>query len=143
MFLTIIKSASRAGVIALLALFHVHDMEKTLNKVEMGKSFSAFYGCPFRIYDQKIPTPVELLGNLKKSFLLNEIWIPLSWNKEGLEILVDDPKNLNKSDNIKTLMKTRKINFSVGIKEDIEEYIKRFFDSGKGSEESAQESGDY
>ncbi|OQW96638.1 MAG: general secretion pathway protein GspE, partial [Desulfobacteraceae bacterium A6] len=107
------------------------------------KSFSAFYGCPFRIYDQKIPAPVELLGNLKKSFLLNEIWIPLSWKKEGLEILVDDPKNLNKSDNIKTLMKTRKINFSVGIKEDIEEYIKRFFDSGKSSEEAAQESDDY
>jgi len=114
-----------------------------INKAEIGKSFSAFYGCPFRNYDQKIPAPVELLGNLKKAFLLNEIWIPLSWNKEGLEILVDDPKNLNKSDNIKTLMKTRKINFSVGIKEDIEDYIKRFFDAGKGSAEFAQEGSDY
>lgn len=114
-----------------------------INKAEIGKSFSAFYGCQFRIYDQNIPAPVELLGNLKKSFLLNEVWIPLSWEKEGLEILVDDPKNLNKSDNIKTLMKTRKINFSVAIKEDIEEYIKRFFDSGKGTTEAAPESSDY
>lgn len=114
-----------------------------INKTEIGKSFSAFYGCPFRAYDPNLPAPVELLGNLKKTFLLNEIWIPLSWNKDGLEILVDDPKNLNKSDNIKTLMKTRKINFSVGTKEDIEEYIKKFFDSGKSSGEVAQESGDY
>ena len=114
-----------------------------INKAEIGKSFTAFYGCKFKVYDQSLQVPVELLGNLKKSFLLNEIWIPLSWNKEGLEILVDDPKNLNKSDNIKTLMKTRKINFSVGIKEDIEEYIKRFFDSGKGAGETPQESSDY
>jgi type II secretory ATPase GspE/PulE/Tfp pilus assembly ATPase PilB-like protein len=114
-----------------------------INKAEIGKSFTAFYGCPFRLFDQSIPAPVELLGNLKKTFLLNEIWIPLSWSKEGLEILVDDPKNLNKSDNIKTLMKTRKINFSVGIKEDIEEYIKRFFDAGTGSSDSVQQSADY
>ncbi|MDP3285579.1 MAG: GspE/PulE family protein, partial [Desulfobacterales bacterium] len=114
-----------------------------ISKAEIGKSFSAFYGCQFKVYDQSLPAPVELLGNLKKSFLLNEIWVPLSWNKEGLEILVDDPKNLNKSDNIKTLIKTRKINFSVGIKEDIEEYIKRFFDAGTSSSESVQGGADY
>lgn len=114
-----------------------------ISKAEIGKSFSAFYGCQFRVYDQNIPAPVELLGNLKKTFLLNELWIPLSWNKEGLDILVDDPKNLYKSDNIKALMKTRKINFSVGIKEDIEEYIKRFFDSGQGAGDSYQEGSDY
>jgi len=114
-----------------------------ISKADIGKSFSAFYGCQFRVYDQNISAPVELLGNLKKTFLLNELWIPLSWNKEGLDILVDDPKNLYKSDNIKALMKTRKINFSVGIKEDIEEYIKRFFDSGQGTSESYQEGSDY
>ncbi|MBU2621265.1 MAG: Flp pilus assembly complex ATPase component TadA [Proteobacteria bacterium] len=114
-----------------------------ISKADIGKSFSAFYGCQFRVYDQNIPASVELLGNLKKTFLLNELWIPLSWNKEGLDVLVDDPKNLYKSDNIKALMKTRKINFSVGIKEDIEEYIKRFFDSGQGTSESYQEGSDY
>jgi type II secretory ATPase GspE/PulE/Tfp pilus assembly ATPase PilB-like protein len=114
-----------------------------ISKTDIGKSFTAYYGCPFRIYDPGMSAPVELLGNLKKAFLLNEIWIPLSWSKDGLEILVDDPKNLNKSDNIRTLMKTRKINFSVGIKEDIEDYIKRFFDTGAGQTESAAESTDY
>ena len=71
--------------------------------------------------------PVELLSNLKKAFLLNEMWIPISWSKEGIEVLVDDPRNLNKTDNIKTLMKNSRINFSVAIREDIQAFIEHFF----------------
>ena len=52
----------------------------------------------------------------------------MSWEKDSMEILVDDPRDLNKTDNIKSLLKTNKINFSVAIREDIQEYIKRFFD---------------
>ena len=43
-------------------------------------------------------------------------------------MLVDDPRDLNKTDNIRSLLNTPKINFSVATKEDIEEFIKRFFD---------------
>ena len=102
-----------------------------INKEAIGKSFSLFYGCPFRAFDPEFPVPTELLRNLKKTFLLNEIWIPLSWSKEGIEILVDDPRDLNKTDNIKTLMKSGKLNFSVAIREDIQEFIKLFFDPNK------------
>ena len=102
-----------------------------INKEALGKSFSLFYGCPFRAYDPAFPVPTELLRNLKKAFLLNEIWIPLSWSNEGVEVLVDDPRDLSKTDNIRTLMKTRKINFSVAIREDIQEFIKAFFDPNR------------
>jgi len=73
-----------------------------------------------------VPVPVELLSSLKKTFLLNELWIPISWSKEGIEVLVDDPRNLNKTDNIKALMKTTKIHFSVAIREDIQAFIVHF-----------------
>ena len=102
-----------------------------INKESIGKSFSLFYGCPYRAYDASIPVPVELLANLKKAFLLNEIWVPLSWDKNGMEVLIDDPLDLNKTDNIKTLMRTTKINFSVAIREDIQQFIRNFFDQDK------------
>ncbi|MDY6791250.1 MAG: GspE/PulE family protein [Thermodesulfobacteriota bacterium] len=105
-----------------------------INKEDIGKSFSAYYGCSFRNYSDALETPTELLGKLKKAFLLNEGWVPLSWDKDGVEVLVDDPRDLNKTDNIKTLLNTSKINFSVAIKEDIEEYIKRFYDTDRISE---------
>ena len=99
-----------------------------ISKQEIGKSFSLFYDTKFREYDASFTVPVELLTNLKKAFLLNEYWVPMSWDKDGVEILVDDPRDLNKTDNIKALMKTSRINFTVAIREDIEQYIKHFFD---------------
>lgn len=112
-----------------------------ISKENIGKSFSAYYGCQFRNYDEAFATPTELLGKLKKAFLLNEGWVPLSWDKEGVEVLVDDPRDLNKTDNIKTLLNTSKINFSVAIKEDIEEYIKRFYDTDRFNETVADADG--
>ena len=73
---------------------------------------------------------------MKKAFLINELWIPLTWSKEGVEILVDDPRDLNKTDNIKALMKTGRINFTVAIREDIEKYIAQFFDGGSQTGET-------
>jgi tetratricopeptide (TPR) repeat protein len=107
-----------------------------IKKEAIGKSFSLFYGCPFKSFDPEFPVPFELLANLKKAFLLNEYWIPLSWSKEGVEVLVDDPRDLNKTDNIKGLMKTGKINVNVAIREDIEAFIKRFYSRDAGGGES-------
>ncbi|MBW2582284.1 MAG: Flp pilus assembly complex ATPase component TadA [Deltaproteobacteria bacterium] len=118
------KKMKKSVEFVLIEHFHI-------KKEALGKSFSFFYGCPFRPYDDSATVPVELLKNLKKAFLLNELWIPLSWDKNGVEILVDDPKNLNKTDNIKTLMKTGKIHFSVAIREDIQEFIRLFLDPNK------------
>ena len=87
-----------------------------IKKEEIGKSLSLFFGCPWRKYEPELPTPVELISNLKKTFLLQDLWVPLTWDKEGVEILVDDPNDLNKIDHIRALIKTKKITFSVGIK---------------------------
>ncbi len=103
-------------------------------KEAIGKSFSLHYGCRFLAFDPALPAPVELLQNLKKAFLLNELWVPIGWSKDGIEVLVDDPRNLNKTDNIKALMKTSKILVSVAIREDIQAFIHLFFDPGKQQE---------
>jgi type II secretory ATPase GspE/PulE/Tfp pilus assembly ATPase PilB-like protein len=108
-----------------------------IKKEAIGKSFSFFYGCKFRAFDPAVAVPFELLSNLKKTFLLNELWVPISWSKEGIEVLVDDPRNLNKTDNIKALMKTAKINVTVAIREDIQAFIEHFFEKQRGAETSA------
>jgi type II secretory ATPase GspE/PulE/Tfp pilus assembly ATPase PilB-like protein len=107
-----------------------------IGKAAIGKSFSLFYDTTFHEYDPNFTVPVELLSNLKKAFLLNEYWVPMAWDKDGVEILVDDPRDLNKTDNIKALMKTGRINFTVAIREDIEQYIKLFFDGRASTAEA-------
>jgi len=99
-----------------------------INKEEVGKSLSLYFGSPYRDFDPEHPIPYELISKLKKSFLLYYVWVPLSWDKSGVEILVDDPKDLRKTDHIKALMTNQKIHFSVGFKEDIDKYISHFFD---------------
>ena len=108
-----------------------------ISKAAIGKSFSLFYDTTFHEYDANFTIPVELLSNLKKTFLLNEYWVPMAWDKDGVEVLVDDPRDLNKTDNIKALMKTSRINFTVAIREDIEQYIKLFFAGGSQTAEGA------
>jgi type II secretory ATPase GspE/PulE/Tfp pilus assembly ATPase PilB-like protein len=110
-----------------------------VEKEEVGNSLSYFYGCPFRTYDPTLPTPVELMGNLKKTFLLNEQWVPLSWGKEGVEILINDPRDLSKTDHIRALIKTKMIKFSVAIKEDIDSFIRLFFDEKRTEPISPEE----
>ena len=97
-------------------------------KSQVGKSLSLYYRRPFKSFDEHMPIPIELISNLKKSFLLHDVWVPLSWGKQGVDILVDDPKDLRKTDQIRGLIKTKNIALSVGIKEDIERFITHFFE---------------
>jgi type II secretory ATPase GspE/PulE/Tfp pilus assembly ATPase PilB-like protein len=99
-----------------------------VEKDEVGQSLSLFYGTPFRRFDPEATVPFELVNKLKKSFLLYYTWVPLNWDKTGVEILVDDPTDLRKTDHIKALMPNQKIHFAVGFKEDIEQFINHFFD---------------
>jgi type II secretory ATPase GspE/PulE/Tfp pilus assembly ATPase PilB-like protein len=118
---------------------HVLIETYKIKKDVIGKAFEQFYGCKFRSFDPGMPAPVELLANLKKTFLLNEVWIPVSWSKDGIEVLVDDPRNLNKTDNIKALMKTAKIHFSVATREDIQAFISNFFNKDRLAEAASTE----
>ncbi|MBW1780399.1 MAG: Flp pilus assembly complex ATPase component TadA, partial [Deltaproteobacteria bacterium] len=110
--------------------------EFRISKKEVGKSLSLFYECPFRTFDPKVPVPVELIGSLKRPFLLHDIWVPLGWKQNQVEILIDDPGDLRKTGLIRGLTKTKRIHFSVGIKEDIEAFIRYFFE--KRTEDSVK-----
>ncbi len=99
-----------------------------VKKQDVGESLASYYGCKFRSFDPDIEVPFELINKLKKSFLLYYVWVPLGWDRNGIEILVDDLEDLRKTDHIRALMTNQKIHFSVGIKEDVEKYIQHFFD---------------
>ena len=108
-----------------------------VSKEDIGKSLSECYQTPFKSFNPDADTPVELLSNLKKSFLLQDLWVPLGWEKDSVEVLIDDPINLNKIDVVKALLHAKKAVFYIGIKEDIEAYIKHFYHDRRASEEAA------
>ena len=103
-----------------------------ISREAIGKSLSEFYDCAFRSFDADFPVPVEIISNLKQPYLLHAGWVPLAWSKKGLEILMDDPRDLRKIDQVTGLMKASRIEFSVGIREDIEQFIQHFFENKPG-----------
>jgi type II secretory ATPase GspE/PulE/Tfp pilus assembly ATPase PilB-like protein len=115
---------------------HVLVTQFRISKQDIGQSLTDCYRHPFKAYDPDLSPPIELLGNLKKSFLLQDRWVPLGWDKDCIEVLIDDPINLNKIDIVKALLKSSKTKFYVGIREDIEAYIKLFFDRKDSGESS-------
>jgi type II secretory ATPase GspE/PulE/Tfp pilus assembly ATPase PilB-like protein/tetratricopeptide (TPR) repeat protein len=108
----------------------------------IGKSLSLFYGKPFKTVDPDLQAPYELLSKLKKTFLLKNAWVPLSWELSGVDVLVDDPSDLLKTDTIPSLIGSRKINYFVGIREDIESMIKMFYEDKPSSSDIEESEGD-
>lgn len=106
---------------------------------EVGKSLSLYYQCPFRAFDTEMAIPFELTRNLKQAFLLQNTWVPLSWEIGGVDVLINDPSDLLKTDPIPGLLNAKKINYIVGIKEEIEKVIKHFYEE-KTEEQIGMES---
>ncbi len=116
--------------------------QNRIDREEIGKSLSYFYNCPFIAFNPEMEVPYELLTNVKQSFLIQNSWVPLRWDmaSKTVDVMVDDPSDLMKTDNISTLMKTKNIKYLVGIKEDITAIINHFFEGGA---EAAKESDEY
>ncbi|MFB3818881.1 MAG: ATPase, T2SS/T4P/T4SS family [Candidatus Methylomirabilales bacterium] len=92
-------------------------------KAEVGKSLSQFYKCPFVEYDPKIVLDPDLLRTLNLDYLKKNFWVPLRRDKEGVEILVDDPNNLNRVQDIRRIFPARGIRFAVALRKDILQFV--------------------
>ena len=107
------------------------DIAFKIKKMDLGKSISLFYSCPFRQYEESLLTPFELVIHLEKKSLENSHWVPLSSGDGAVDVLIDDPTDLTKKDRVRNILNNYSINFSVGIKEDIEKFIQRFFNESE------------
>ena len=98
-----------------------------VKRKNLGKSLSVYYDRPFRVFDSDLPIPLAFFTRLKKSVLLNDCWVPYSWGRDGIEVLVEDPWDFTKNEKIRVHLKATNVKFSVAIKEDIEDFVCRLF----------------
>jgi type II secretory ATPase GspE/PulE/Tfp pilus assembly ATPase PilB-like protein/tetratricopeptide (TPR) repeat protein len=108
-----------------------------IDKNELGKSLSMFFNVPFKSFSPEIDPPVGLIKNLKMNFLLQNMWVPIDWDIEkGIDVVIDDPQNLMKTDQIANLLEAKKINYYAAIPEDIKAFIKLFYERPSESEKT-------
>ena len=103
-------------------LIHNYKVEKK----NIGQSLSQFYKVPFIEYNANIAIPGELLVGLKVPFMKNNCWVPIRKEDEKIVIAVDNPHDLRKMDEIKTLFSGKQLSFAVALRKDVLDFITLF-----------------
>ncbi len=98
-----------------------------IGKEDLGRSLSLYYRLPFKAYDPNAMAPVELLNRLDRSSLSLEGWVPLAVYDREVDIIMATPDDASKTQRILSLVKADSINIAVGIREEIETYLERFY----------------
>ncbi|MGH7254411.1 MAG: GspE/PulE family protein, partial [Nitrospirales bacterium] len=105
------------------------DMESLLidrykiPREEIGKSLSQFYKVAHVEYSERVLPDRDLLKTLNVDYLKKNHWIPLRREGNAIEILCDDPNDLDKVQDIKRSFPGKSLRFSVGLRRDIKQFI--------------------
>lgn len=101
--------------------------EHFLRPLDVGKSLETFYYIPYEGYDESTLKPDLENYEINVATLHNQHWVPLKNSAPGMVILVNDPTDKNVIETIKQTFPEKKIEFRVGLKMDIQEYITGFY----------------
>ena len=101
-------------------------------KLDIGKSLAQFYKCPYIEYSERTIVDVELLKNLNVDYLKKNHWMPLRRDRTAIEILTDDPGDLDRVQDIKRTFPGLNIRFAVSLRRDIAQFLSSATGQGDG-----------
>src|SRR6266436_6715251 len=90
---------------------------------DLGQALSRFYGCPFLPFDDSLVIDRSLLKDLNFEFLKANFWLPLRRDGATIDVLVDNPKDLLKTEHIQMLLRGAPLRWLVGLRKDILHYL--------------------
>jgi type II secretory ATPase GspE/PulE/Tfp pilus assembly ATPase PilB-like protein len=105
-------------------------------KKEVGNALSRYYDMPLVEYSNTFPIPGELLQGLKVKFMRNNTWVPIRSENGEVVIAIDNPDDIRRIDEIKTLFPKKSIKFNVAVRGDILKLIDLFTSEGPQSASS-------
>jgi len=101
-------------------------------KLEIGKSLAQFHKCPYIEYSDRTIVDVELLKNLNVDYLKKNHWMPLKRDRTAIEILTDDPGDLDRVADIKRTFPGLNIRFAISLRRDIAQFLGSATGPGQG-----------
>ena len=102
-------------------------------KMEIGKSIAQFHKCPYIEYSERTLVDIELLKNLNVDYLKKNHWMPLKRDRTAIEILTDDPGDLDRVADIKRTFPGLNIRFAVSLRRDIAQFLNSATGGGDGT----------
>ncbi len=98
--------------------------ELKVPRKDLGKSLELFYQAPYLGYDDSMVLPSTVLEGLNLNFLAKNFWVPLEKTGNKVVILIDNPFNKDKIQNIKLIFPKKSVDLKVGLKADIRDFLK-------------------
>src|SRR6476661_10010734 len=102
-------------------------------KMEIGRSIAQFHKCPYIEYSERTLVDIELLRNLNVDYLKKNHWMPLKRDRTAIEILTDDPGDLDRVADIKRTFPGLNIRFAVSLRRDIAQFLNSATGGGDGT----------
>ncbi|QPJ66847.1 MAG: GspE/PulE family protein [Candidatus Nitrohelix vancouverensis] len=94
-----------------------------IKRSDLGKSLETFHNLPYFTYSDTVVLPGEVFTGLNKNFLLKNFWTPLQKEGDKITILINSPDKQDTINNIKLIFSRKQIEFKVGLKIDIYDYL--------------------
>ncbi len=103
--------------------------ELKLSKKDLGAALAAFYEVPFMDFDPNLDPPFELLEKrkLNPDYLKRSGWTPLAVESGTIIVLMSNPFDLSRLDEIRFIFGTSRIEPRVALRQDVHGYIDMFF----------------
>lgn len=101
-------------------------------KGDLGAALSEFYRCPYMGYDERIVIDPALFRNLSLDYLKSHAWIPMKRNGPVLDVLINNPHDMEKGVDIRRAFPGATIRFSVALRRDIELYLRTMTGRAQG-----------
>ena len=97
--------------------------ELKVTRKDLGKSLEQFYKVPYLGYSSSIVLPNSVFEGLNLSFLTKNFWVPVEKTSKTVTVLIDNPFNKDKIQNIKLIFPKRNVELKVGLKADIRDFL--------------------
>ncbi len=94
-----------------------------LKRKDLGKALELYYSLPYQGFNDSIVLPQSNFTGLNKNYLSKNYWVPMQNDEGSTVILTDDPANKDRIQNIQMIFSKKKLEFKVGLKIDIREYL--------------------
>src|ERR1043165_726572 len=101
-------------------------------KLDIGRSIAQFHKCPYIEYSERTLVDIELLRNLNVDYLKKNHWMPLKRDRTAIEILTDDPSDLDRVADIKRTFPGLNIRFAISLRRDIAQFLSSATGQGQG-----------
>jgi type II secretory ATPase GspE/PulE/Tfp pilus assembly ATPase PilB-like protein len=92
-------------------------------KAALGKTLSKFFDCPYIPYDERTIADPKLVKDLSHDYLRKHRWLPLKCDGEVLDVLIDNPHDIEKGHDIKRAFPGLTIRYAVSLRCDIEQFL--------------------